>query len=644
VVTISWSNPADPNYASARVVIVAGDVAPTDPSDPTAVTLADVAASASSYIWSAGTAGTAYSVSVFAFNADKSAAAPPATARLTLPGPVRRLYLSRSDRGSSLTAYLVLPAYADAAVLCRGVTVGVALASPSAALECSAPSVQPALSPAPGVGLVTVFAVDTTRGIYGPSSLAGDALPPPAVPDDLALVHVDATRLDASWSYRETIDGGTGMGTGGNVRYELIWVAGTRSPVGNMAAHQVKVPVNPLALPVQSVAHRVSGLVPDVPYTFAVRGVDSDGNASAWTDPRTAVTSAPGEFLLDNSARGVWRSSRLPQPAGGSVRSSAVEPDGTLDVGIYKTVAPTALRYFRHPGGIWRGGDLPPGLRDPRVLEASPTSAGVLAASDNACVFVRSRAGAWTTRGCFRAPVRGVHHPVPLISLKLDRRGAVHALYADDQGRANYATDASGRWAVRGLPTVAGTTPFGIAMAYDRVTDRVVVVEGSLAAAGGRFTMRVLSKPARSGNFAALRGRFSVDASQAVNPVSVASFGDRITIAALRLPDLFGPAAGPPVVFTANATGILGGARAIPGMRARDRLVQVAAQSAGRVLVTWTHQGLSTNEQGLWTATRTYGRASAASFSRPIRRTRSPDQLRGVSLDSRGNVYVFVNR
>ncbi len=644
-VAITWTNPADPTYASARVVIVPGDGAATDPSDPRAVTIADVAAPGTSYTWSAGAAGSAFSVSVFAFNADRSAASPPATALVALPAAVRRLFLSRSVRGSTLTAHLVLPAYADAAVLCRGDTIGAPPTSPSGAVECSTPSAQPSLAPAPGLGLVTVFGVDTKNGIYGPSSPAASALPPPSTPDDLALGRVDATRLDAMWSYREPLDGGTGMGTGGNVRYELTWVAGTRSPVGNAAAHQVTIPVNPLALPIQSVTRRVTGLVPDLPYTFAVRGVDSDGNTSAWTPPVTGVTSAPGDFVLDNSARGVWRTSRLPVPAGAFVRASAVGPDGTLDVGVYRDVAPKVLHYFRRPGGVWRRGAFPAGLRNPLVLEASPSAPGVLAVSDHACVFVRSHAGVWTTRGCFRAPIRGVHHPVPLINLKLDRRGALHALYADEAGRANYATDSSGRWTVRRLPSPAGTTPFGISMSYDRVSDKLVVAEGRLNAAGERFTMTVLTKPARSGGFTALRRAFSVAATQAVNPVSVTSYADRITIAALSTPDnIYGPVAGPPVLFTADRAGIIGGPAVIPGIRTNDRLVQVAAQSAGRAVVSWTHQGFSTNEQGLWTAVRTYRGMGSASMSRPTRRTRSPDQLRAVSLDARGNLYIFINR
>lgn len=136
-VTVSWQLPQDASYAGARVVVVPGPVATADPADAAAVLRQDVAAPAASLTWGSGTAGAAYAVSVFAYDASGTMVAL-TTAPIALTLPVRHLQMIRDKSGFNLTAYFTRPAGADLAVLCRGASAPPV--SPASADDCTEPA------------------------------------------------------------------------------------------------------------------------------------------------------------------------------------------------------------------------------------------------------------------------------------------------------------------------------------------------------------------------------------------------------------------------------------------------------------------------------------------------------------------------
>jgi hypothetical protein len=670
-VVVSWANPADPSYAGARVVIVPGTVATSDPSDPAATLNQSVAAPVSSITWT-GVPGNRYAVSVFSYDTGGEVSAA-ATATVALPTAVRHLTATVTRGGELAAFYFILPEYADAAVVCWRSYI--APTTPAVARDCSAPANYVLSVPSVLVRErpeYAVFAVDTTTGIYGPGVTSGDGVTPPAIP---YLQHqtVEPTRLIISAGVQTYLPN---LGVRGTDHFELIWAAGTDTPVGNVSAKRATFAVgHPTGSVAEDVlrSYLVVGLAPDMPYTFAARGVDVEGNVSPWSQPHTAATSSPGAYLLDNSRAHQWRTTRVPL---GFPSNIAVESDGTLHAVVHTQPKGTA-HVVRSPTGGWRRETLPavPDVTTTPV-SASRTRRGVLAVIDrayyggNGCVFLRSASGRWRKIGCMTLPdgseydsdVHAVH------GLEIDNRDAVHVVYSASviggegsttRTRIYYASNSSGRWMSRKVATVGDYPLDAVSFTHDPVTDRLVLVLGepcdgpkSPCFTNARYRMKVAEKPARAVTFGTWSTLYDQPSHQAVVPVAVASYGGRITLAVLRL-DLTGkeyglhniPRWGTPALLTGTSAATIRSLSPIPGAHIGDTAPSLYAQSRTRVLVGWTH-GFDPAAQGVWTTWRLYGDGSRTfSTLRATRRTRSAyDRLKGLAVDAAGNSYLYVAR
>ena len=670
-VVISWAAPVDPNYAGARVVVVPGSVATFDAADPAAVFAQDVAAPASSLTWSAGTAGQSYAISVFAFDASKTAFATAIASPVALPGPVRHLSMSASH-GSTRADY-VLPANADEAVMCESPSSPPT--APATAFACGVSSTYGAYFPDErgtlgsfnGVDAkraMAVFSFNSATGIYGPGVSQNDGQLAPSMPSYLT-VRTSGAQAGVVDIANFNDDFGHVLGT---VGWEALWVAGTRSPLNDAKAERTTIAESTAITTLRpgetyTESHRylrLTGLIPDVPYTFVARGVDAEGNGSPWTPPRTFAVGTHGTFLLDNSgppgAR--WLTSRVPGASPDVRASLAPEPGGLVHVSNDAPTLPRRVNQVRGPGGAWRRGALPAGALGLR-LSASRSADGVIAATNAGCVYLESR-GRWGKVGCLVVPPQGTGRTwgaTQVLDAELDKRGAVHVVFTgyehgglpEKQRRVLlYGSNASGTWTIRKIRDVEFNT--ATALTYDPVIDELVLAVGAPDHTG-HYRLGVTSKPARAIGFAPLPTRFDVPADHALVPSSIASYGGRITIAVRRLvidritDYTYVPAKawGPAALLTGSRPGNVGGLSDLPG-GARVTGPLLFATSKTEVLVGWNHIGFSINEQGIWTARRSYQPAGAIT-SRRVRQTRSAyDVLDALSVDRSGHVYILYRR
>jgi hypothetical protein len=502
-----------------------------------------------------------------------------------------------------------------------------------------------------------VFAVNTTTGVYGPAVTTGDGELPPMVPD-VSLSSLPS-RLGVTWIHPAAEIGMGGVLSGGNVRWELLAAQGTLSPIGDPAARRLTILRS--AIPFDDDKYgeirqsEISDVVPDVPYTVAMRGVDAEGNASPWSVPVTGATVTPGTRLDQRGGDGVWRTSVIAGPTQSDHAAAAVEPSGVT----YVLNGRVLMR--RSPGRAWSRIQLPPRLFGDLTLAGLRSGSGTIAIADRNCVWVRRRAGAWTKVGCMTvAPLVAGQRGLGLkdvFALEVDRRGAVHVLYSGNQAGCacaslHYASNRSGRWRVMRIRNIADratgeaahSAEKGVAdLTYDPATDKVVVVIGD-PAASGRYMVSVGSKAASGGNFL-LSVWYGLANSRAVVPEDLVSYGGRITIAARRADAASGKPWAPPVLLTAVGSTGFPRIAVIPDARADDRNLSLVAQSQGRVLAGWNHTGFSSNEQGVWTTWRTYDGRGRAATSRASRRTRSAyDVLEHVGVDLRGRPSVLYRR
>ncbi len=385
----------------------------------------------------------------------------------------------------------------------------------------------------------------------------------------------------------------------------------------------------------------------------------AEGNTSSWTTPNTLAATINGTYLRDNAtAKGLWRTSAIPRSSANDAPSFALEPGGTVHAFTGQQSFQGRGHAVLRPGAAWTTDTLPRGLYRLAVA-ASRTADGVIAAANEQCVHIRVARGGWRTVGCLTVPPQPSGRPWGATRVRgpvIDRRGAVHVVFtgyerhlAPDLPRVDavfHATNAGGTWRIRKVSDIHlfGTT----LVAADPVTGELVLVIGEPDGQGG-YRVRVAKKSARVANFGPLSTRYSVDdKDRAIVPTSVASFGGRITIAAQRIDvgdyGYDNTPWGPAVLLTGSNAANVGGLAEIPGARTSDAAPMLYARSKTEVLVGWNHVGFSTNEQGIWTAWRTYG-PDGATTSRPTRRTRSAyDRLNGIGIDRRGNVYLLYRR
>jgi hypothetical protein len=663
-VVISWKVPAGRAYAGARVVVVPGATPTADRNDTRAVFAQDVPSPAKTLLWS-GSAGRIYSVSVFAYDASASAFAKGATAKVVLPGAGRHLVIANFENYEVALAYLTLPANAPEAIMCF--RIDRAPTAPADATRCSDPA------PAPYIEYeeesvkklyFAVFPVHAATGALGPPVSEGDGVLP-ATDNVAGAFPVSTTSLRFSWAH-EVLAGSSGALVDDR-RWELKWAPGTASPAGNARAKRVVVKTTGV---VDLNNGRVNesfvakALTPGVPYSFAVRTINSIGEVGPWAS-YTAATRVRGAYLVDTAGpRGSRRTSNVPAPSISDGGSLAVEADGTAHTAVFESFARagTTVHGARGPSSAWRRESLPSDLRSRSLLVASRTAPGVLAVTDRWCVRVRSRSGVWTKVGCMQEPdpestdlqerVDAQHEGADVYGLELDRRGAVHVVYREDPFAGDssflmYGTNTSGKWTTR---RVSEFTGYGTAaLAYDPITDRLVLVTGDAYANNRRHRVRVTSKAPRAVNFDAFSTRYDAPGTRALQPTSIASFGGRITIAARRWTfhaDRSKPSSfwGSHVLLTGTSPSTVGGMTPIPGTIPGEGSLGVYAQSRTRVLVGWSHTKFNANAQGAWSAWRTYG-SGGPTWTPSVRESNSAyDELQGLGVDAAGRSYFLIVR
>ena len=192
-------------------------------------------------------------------------------------------------------------------------------------------------------------------------------------------------------------------------------------------------------------------------------------------------------------------------------------------------------------------------------------------------------------------------------------------------------------------------SPTGVAFTRDRATDRLVLAVGQLDPRGDRHRVHVTSKAPAAAGFDAFSTRSDTPFARALVPVSVASYGDRISLVAARI--YFSNFArssvkpwGSPIVLTGTSPATVGGLSVIPGapVNAQPR---VAAASRDRVVVAWSNVGFVQSEQGTWSLTRTYPAVGAAQWTPRVRLAQSAyDVLHGLAVDRAGRSYVLLHR
>lgn len=97
------------------------------------------------------------------------------------------------------------------------------------------------------------------------------------------------------------------------------------------------------------------------------------------------------------------------------------------------------------------------------------------------------------------------------------------------------------------------------------------------------------------------------------------------------------------MLLTGTSAGTVGGLASIPGIRSSDAPPLLVASSRGTVHLVW-RRGFDNLEQGIWTATRTYGRRGPVMSARTRRTKSAYDVLDGWSGDARGSTYLLVRR
>lgn len=177
-----------------------------------------------------------------------------------------------------------------------------------------------------------------------------------------------------------------------------------------------------------------------MPYTFAIRGVDAEGNASEW-EQIVGAASEPGTYLLDNSGRDRrWRTTSLSGTQVPRIAALTVEPNAAVHVALTNSEGPRhrAARnsYLRRaPAGRFRSATFPATKGYADRLDTSPVAPGLIAMADRNCVSVRDATGAWTEAGCFTIPDPGSYDfgVEDVYGIQLDNKGNVHVVFSGER-------------------------------------------------------------------------------------------------------------------------------------------------------------------------------------------------------------------
>lgn len=372
------------------------------------------------------------------------------------------------------------------------------------------------------------------------------------------------------------------------------------------------------------VCHRVDGLEPGRPYSFALVGHNEAGDGPRQT--LTAATRVPGAFVRSPSG-----TRRLPWSFEGYEPAAlAADPRTGRVYALYSAPAPGVKHMAlyvtsRSPGGHWSRRTLI--TRHMTDLDAS------IAADDRGDVAVAynspphgpefrvRRHGRWSRQRV----VPGPRKPGDRVDgIALDRAGHLHVLLRRGRGwpspGARLVTNATGRWSESVLPRTVCGAPMTFEcrglIAADPVTDRITVVARRIAHRVG--TVLIADAPAR----AARMGRVHAVASRPLAklrllPTSLTRRAGRIALALRGLPpERFeddAPGSGL-YLATGSSPARMSGAHRIARTTVRDTAAAfVAATGPRTTLLAWQrdwtlawesdlneHVSWDRDQQGVW--------------------------------------------
>lgn len=569
------------------------------------------------------------------------------------PGPATHGVLV-DYRNHIFTAAWVLPADADAAVLCY--RPGGAPATPAEATTCSPPARWVASlelpsnwtdPPLPRTDFA-IFSVSTATGTYGPAAPVTGETPPPYPSEYLTSHGVSSTSLDLTWreSTPADVNGGWPFaGAGGTVEWVVY---GSRWSASSGPGLPTRVVAVVPAGEVLSTA-RVTGLVRDATYRFGVRGRDAEGNLSDWSELVTTAARRPGLSLIHRRGAGAaWRTDRV--PARGHVQWDPValasdRRTGTVHV-VWSTYEPDlsadAARSDgarRTTDGRWHHDGVPTLWTQLQHLVVGPegTRAASAWVGDETCLVSRRPGRRWAVRTCL-PPGSWMD------GVQVDAGGDLHATYLRDHPGTSparyYVTNARGRWARHRLSPDSNRLPLPAALAYDRSTDRLVLVGGGYDA----DVVPVWSKRPRSSKFDTRRSwRLSSPGRDFAAPATFSpdSMAHAVVAGSGR------------VAVVVCGTGVLVGRatssspRTVRVGRQRGCDTAIAALPSGALQLAWTPslEQLDEDRQGVFTSVIRRTRSGTWSSGDPDRLTRSGfDRLQGVVTDLAGRVTVLIRR
>lgn len=634
-VDIGWVAPSDPAYAGARVVVVAGSSPTATPTDPTAVFTTDVAAPATSVAFGPGTGAQRYAVSVFAYTSGAAEFASPNTATWLTPAPVTGLSMSFTD--ASIGAGWANVAGNDyLACLAAGT---VATPEPTSGPDCRAPT---AFSATRAIAqfyplvngqtyTLSVFSKDHTTGEWSTPTSRTAVLDPPSDVRFARTAGVNDHALQVQWY------------TGDENRHIVVQMAEGLQPPADSAT-----PIVDADYPVQSTAVRtVTGLKANTPYTFVVRNRLSGGYLTKPGATTTGIPHTPGAALAtNNTPASSWGSTRPPK-ATKPQAVFAVAPNGTVYT-LYGAGTGNLVRiYFssRSPAGRWSApvqlgtsinrGDTDVNAKTSALfLDRSPS--GQLVAA-----FFRgdiATTGAWVYRvRSAGSAVWGAAHTLSqmLMGLAQDRRGRLHLLtFAGGLDRhVYYRTNSGGRWSVQAISARPNFMTTANALAYDPVTNRVVIAVGTWKS---RSFLGVVvgSTPATATRFA----RTTISWTGSLWPNSVTANNGQIAIGLYPS----GRNGGPWLLRGTSPT-TMRGAVTVWRTKPTDG-PPIVTSTKGGINVSWARFNavVTSTQQGIFTSRYRYVPALHRwAFTSPVQRTTGRyDEPAGLFTDSKQHTYV----
>ena len=397
----------------------------------------------------------------------------------------------------------------------------------------------------------------------------------------------------------------------------------------------------------QGVCYTARGLVTDEPYTFRITGHDESGES----EPGFVTVAARNDGTFVRHGR---RSEEL--PGGNETRFGDVQlamtARGRRWHAIYLGSTPGArgLLYTARGKGGWTE---PEQVAGPNTVpeQLASNAAGALALAWDPVLEVaryRLRLPGATRFGAVHTVPRAEADPTDGLQLHpdglaLDRHGRLHLLLEHEDAGLRYVANASGKWREQPIPNtschslISSPCPRRPFIAYDAVTDRIVVVEQQ------RRVLRIATKRAPSKELGAFRPLAAANKRHLI-ATGLTTRGNRITLGLESNVGTFPSesAAGPLYVMTN------GRLVRVPGTTANDWNLLVAASSPDRVQLAWQRRSTSWDrrQQGIWTAVSIRNKRTGRWRIRNIRhQTHSHyDRLTSLTVSATGRALIAYLR